>query len=78
MLSASSLCTGLQPRQPHADAGDAKVSRAVVADQPARQADQDRRGPYVTFHMAEVAVSWRMFADMLALITRLRAPTAPA
>src|SRR3984893_12353941 len=34
---------GLQPRQPHADAGDAEVSGALVADQPAREADQDRR-----------------------------------
>ena len=31
-------------------------------------------GRYVTFQMAEVAVSRRMFADILSLITRLRAP----
>jgi hypothetical protein len=35
-------------------------------------------GRYVTFPMAEVAVSRQMFADMLALIARLRAPPAPA
>jgi len=35
-------------------------------------------GRYVTFQMAEVAVSRQMFADMLALIARLRAPPAPA
>jgi Transposase DDE domain group 1 len=35
-------------------------------------------GRYVTFQMAEVAVSRRMFADILSLITRLRAPSAPA
>jgi Transposase DDE domain group 1 len=35
-------------------------------------------GRYVTFQTAEVAVSRRMFADILSLITRLRAPPAPA
>ena len=35
-------------------------------------------GRYVTFQMAEVAVPRRMFADILSLITRLRAPPAPA
>jgi hypothetical protein len=34
------------------------------------------RGRYVTFHMAEVAVS-RQIADILSLIARLRAPPAP-
>src|SRR3954447_7990901 len=34
-------------------------------------------GRYVTFQMAEVAVSRRMFADILSLIARLRAPLAP-
>jgi hypothetical protein len=33
---------------------------------------------YVTFQMAEVAVSRQMFADILSLIARLRAPLAPA
>jgi hypothetical protein len=33
----------LQPRQFHADARDAEDGGAVVADQPAREADQDRR-----------------------------------
>ncbi|HEX9073384.1 MAG TPA: IS1380 family transposase [Pseudolabrys sp.] len=33
---------------------------------------------YVTFQMAEVAVPRQMFADILALIARLRAPPAPA
>jgi hypothetical protein len=32
----------------------------------------------VTFQMAEVAVSRQMFADILPLIARLRAPPAPA
>ena len=31
-------------------------------------------GRYVTFQMAEVAVSRQMFADILSLIARLRAP----
>jgi Transposase DDE domain group 1 len=35
-------------------------------------------GRYVTFQMAEVAVPRQMFADILSLITRLRAPPAPA
>lgn len=35
-------------------------------------------GRYVTFQLAEVAVPRQMFADILALIARLRAPPAPA
>ena len=35
-------------------------------------------GRYVTFLLAEVAVSRQMFADILSLIARLRAPPAPA
>jgi hypothetical protein len=35
-------------------------------------------GRYVTFQMAEVAVSRQMLADILSLIARLRAPPAPA
>src|SRR5438132_2500309 len=35
-------------------------------------------GRYVTFQMAEVAVRRQMFADILSLIARLRAPPAPA
>ncbi len=35
-------------------------------------------GRYVTFQLAEVAVSRQMFADILWLIARLRAPPAPA
>ena len=35
-------------------------------------------GRYVTFQMAEVAVSRQMFADILSLIARLRSPPAPA
>ena len=35
-------------------------------------------GRYVTFQMAEVAVSRQMFADILSLIARLRAPPAPS
>jgi hypothetical protein len=37
-----------------------------------------RHGRYVTFQLAEVAVSRQMFADILSLIARLRAPPAPA
>ena len=35
-------------------------------------------GRYVTFQMAEVAVPRRLFAEILSLIGRLRAPPAPA
>src|SRR5215469_4580901 len=35
-------------------------------------------GRCVTFQLAEVAVPRQMFADILSLITRLRAPPAPA
>ena len=35
-------------------------------------------GRYVTFQMAEVAMPRQMFAEILSLIARLRAPPAPA
>src|SRR5580700_577013 len=35
-------------------------------------------GRYVTFQMAELAVSRQMFAEILSLIARLRAPPAAA
>ena len=35
-------------------------------------------GRYVTFQLAEIAVSRQMFGDILLLIARLRAPPAPA
>jgi hypothetical protein len=35
-------------------------------------------GCYVTFQMAEVVVSARMFQEILPLIAGLRAPPAPA
>ncbi len=37
-----------------------------------------RHGLYVTFQMAEIAVSGRMFGQILARIVRLRAPPVPA
>jgi hypothetical protein len=54
----------------------------VVAEQLAREADQDRREGvshcrYVTFQTAEIAVPPRQVcADILMLIARLRAPSA--
>jgi hypothetical protein len=33
---------------------------------------------YITFQLAEVALSRQMFAEILSLIARLRAPSAPA
>ena len=35
-------------------------------------------GRYVTFQLAEVAVPRQMFAEILLLVARLRAPPAPA
>jgi hypothetical protein len=37
-----------------------------------------RHGRYVTFQMAEVAVSGRMFGQILAHFARLRAPPVSA
>jgi Transposase DDE domain group 1 len=34
-------------------------------------------GRYVTFQLAQIAVSRQMFGDILMLIARLRAPSAP-
>jgi hypothetical protein len=51
-----------------------------VADRPLREklikigAKVVSHGRYVTFQMAEVAVSRKMFAEILSLIARLRAP----
>jgi hypothetical protein len=60
-----------------------KTPGAVVADEPAREADQDRaegvsHGRYTTFQMAEVAGPKQMFWEILALIVRLRVPPSPA
>ena len=77
-------CPSVQSRAFHADVGAAQSGGAVVADQLAREADQDRiakvvsHSRYVTFQLAEVAVSRQMFADILSLIAQLRAPPAPA
>jgi hypothetical protein len=35
-------------------------------------------GRYITFRLAEIAVPREMFAEILSLIARLRAPPAPA
>ena len=75
-------CAGLQPRQLYANAGDAQGGAAMVADQPAREtvkigAKVVSHGRYVWFQMAEVAVPRQMFAEILSLIGRLRAPPAP-
>ena len=37
-----------------------------------------RHGRYITFRLAEVAVSARMFGQILGRIVRLRAPPVPA
>jgi hypothetical protein len=65
-----------------ADAGDAKGGGAVVAGLREKLikigAKVVSHGRYITFQMAEVAVSRQTFADILLLIARLRAPPAPA
>jgi hypothetical protein len=67
--SAKAPCAGLQPGQLYADAGAAENDGAVVADQPAREADQDRRkGRHPRslrhFQAAEGAVSRQMFQGL--------------
>ena len=57
--SVSSPCSRLQSRQLDADRGAARNNRAVVADQPARETDQDRREgrqprALLTFQLSEV------------------------
>ena len=60
----------------------AQDGEAVVVDQPARQADQDRRQGHQPRPLRRVpemvAVSREMFQEILMLIARLRAPPAPA
>jgi hypothetical protein len=63
--------------------GDLEGGGAVVTDQLAREADQDRYqghqpSPLRHFQMAEVAVSRQIFQEILSLMARLRAPPAAA
>jgi hypothetical protein len=79
--SSPASCARLQSRQLSAHAGDAGADQGLVADNPQREADQDRReglshGRYVAFQMAEVAISRHLFADILRLIAELRPPPA--
>jgi hypothetical protein len=75
--------TGLQPQQFRAAMAIARNGRAVAANQPAREVDQDRRQggeprPLRQFPLAEGAVSRQMFKHIQMLTARLRAPPAPA
>ena len=81
--ASSAPCAGLQSRQLHADAGDAQATESWSLTSLREKlikigAKVISHGRYVTFQMAEVAVSRQMFADILSLIARLRAPPAPA
>jgi hypothetical protein len=74
---------GVCPPAPLAD--PAKIPRAKTLDRPSLReklikiaAKVVSHGRYVTFQMAEVGVSRQMFAEILSLIGRLRAPPAPA
>jgi hypothetical protein len=74
---ASVSCARLQSCQLPADACAARNCRTLVADQPAREARQDRcqdrtHARYVTFQMGEVAVPRELFKESLSLIDRLR------
>jgi Transposase DDE domain group 1 len=73
----------LQSRQFHEDAGDAQDGGAWSLTSLREKlikigAKVVSHGRYVTFQMAEVAVSRQAFADILSLIARLRAPPALA
>jgi hypothetical protein len=79
----SAPCIGLQPRQLHANAGIPKTaepwSLTSLCDKLIKiGAKVVSHGRYVTFQMAEVAMSRQLFADILTLIARLRPPPAPA
>ena len=68
-----------QPARTFAPAGEA---RALVADDVAREAGQDRRqdvchGRYAIFQLAEVAVPRVLFAEILRRIDRLRGSPVP-
>jgi hypothetical protein len=76
-------CSRLLPGQFHADVGDAQDRETVVADQPAREADQIgakvvSHGRYVTFQMAEVAVSRHMFLPGIGQLTVLKVAPSDA
>ena len=74
----------LQSPQFRAKPGDAEGGRTVVTSPAAPRklikigAKVVSQGRYITFQMVEVAVPRQMSADILSLITRLRAPAAPA
>jgi hypothetical protein len=84
MPSVSSfMCAGIQLGQLHAAAGDAQAGGAVVVDQPARKAGQDRREgrqPRALRHVPggrgrDVATD---VPRNLTLIARLQTSSAPA
>ena len=79
--SASASCGGVQPRELPSEADVADGREALVAHDAARQADQVgakivRRARYVTFQMAEVAISRDLFRSIPGRIRSL-ADAAP-
>ena len=82
MRSVSSFTCWHTPGQLYADAGDAQVGGAGVASLREKLvkigAKVVSHGRYVTFQMAEVALSRLMFQEILTLIARLRTPTSSA
>ena len=75
----ANLRVGLQRGQLPTAIGPAKASTALVADDAAGEADQDRakvtrHSKYVTFQLAEVAVTRNLFAAILDRIARLALP----
>jgi hypothetical protein len=82
--ASSAPCAGLQSRQLHADAGAAPSATESWSLTSLREklikigAKVVSHGRYVMFQMAEVAVPRQRFGEILSLIARLRAPSAPA
>ena len=79
---ASAPCARLQPSAISCER-DAQAGEAVVTDHLREKpikvgAKVVSHGRYVTFQIAEVAVSRQMFQEILSLIARPRAPPAPA
>ena len=75
--------SGLQSRQSHADAGDAKTAEPWSLTSLREKlikigAKVVSHGRYTTFQMTEVAVPRQMFQEILMLIAQLRVPPAPA
>jgi len=79
-FSQPSLTSGFDPKEKSAVSEEAEHwSLTTLREKLIRiGARMVRHGRYVTFQMAEVAVSGRMFGQILAHVARLRAPPVSA